>query len=100
MNTTTAKIFSERPVSTNERAKLFANALAARSKSARPSPTQSPTSSFDGIKSTTLHGDLVNLKEHLDGFEARLHEPCVGQIMDTSMAAMGDLYHFHAELRH
>jgi len=99
MNTTTATIFAQRPMSTNERAKLFAKELAARTKSTEASPTQSLASSFDGIQSTTLRGDLVDLKERLEGFEARLYEPCIGQIMDATKATTGDLYVFRQELR-
>ena len=99
MNAATATIFTQRPMSTHERAKLFAKELAARTKSKEASPTQSLASSFDGIQSTTLRGDLVDLKEHLDGFEARLYEPCVGQIMDATNATNGNLYVLREELR-
>jgi len=99
MNTAAATIFAQRPMSTNERAKLFARELVARTKSKEASPTQSLASSFDGIQSTTLRGDLVDLKEHLEGFEARLYEPRVGQIMDVSNATTGDLYVLREELR-
>jgi hypothetical protein len=96
MNATSATIFAQRPMSTNERAKLFARELAARTMSTEASPTQSLASSFDGIQSTTLRGDLVDLKEHLEGFEARLYELGVSQITD---ATTGDLYVLREELR-
>ena len=99
MNAATATMFAQRPMSTNERAKLFAKELTARTKSKEASPTQSLASSFDGIQSTTLRGDLVDLKEHLDGFEARLYEPRVGQIMDATNATTGNLYVLREELR-
>jgi len=99
MNAATATIFTQRPMSTNERAKLFATELAARTKSRETSPIQSLASSFDGVQSTTLRGDLVDLRDHLEGFEARLYEPCVGQIMDTSNATTGDLYVIRDDLR-
>lgn len=101
MNATAATIFAQRPMSTNERAKLFAKELAARTKSKEASPSQSLTSSFDGIQSTTLCGDLVDLKEHLEGFEARLrlYESCVDQIMDATNATTGNTYVLREELR-
>ena len=99
MNAATATIFTQRPMSNNERAKLFAKELAARTKSKEASPTQSLASSFDGVQSTTLRDDLVDLKEHLEGFEARLYEPRVGQIMDATNATNGKLYVLREELR-
>lgn len=99
MNAMTATIFVKRPMSTNERAKLFARELAARTTSREASPTQSLESSFDGIQSTKLRGDLVDLREHLEVFETRLYEPRVGQIMDASNATVGDLYVLRDELR-
>lgn len=99
MNATAATIFAQRPVSSTERARVFAAELAARAKSTEPSPTPSLASSFEGVHDTTLRGDLVDLKNHLDGFEARLHEPRVGQFMDARNATSGDLYDLRAELR-
>ena len=99
MNAATVTIFAERPMSTNERAKLFAKELAARTRSTETSPAQSLASSCDGIQSTTLRGDLVDLKEHLEGFEARLYEPRVGQIMDATSATTGKVYVLREELR-
>lgn len=99
MNAATAMMFAQRPMSTKERAKLFAKELTARTKSTEASPTQSLASSFDGIQSTTLRGDLVDLREHLEGFEARLYEPRVGQIMDATNATTGNLYVLREELR-
>ena len=99
MNATAATIFTQRPVSTNARAKLFSRELTARAKSIETSPTQSLSSSFDGDQSTTPRGDLVDLKYYLEGLEARLHEPRVGQIMDTGNATTGDLYDLRDELR-
>tara|TARA_X000000368_G_scaffold26794_1_gene20215 strand:+ start:1113 stop:1415 length:303 start_codon:yes stop_codon:yes gene_type:complete len=99
MNAASATIFAQRPMSTNERSKLFSRELAARTKQSEPSPTQSLSSSFDGDQSTTPRGDLVDLKYYLEGLEARLHEPRVGQIMDTGNATTGDLYDLRDELR-
>ena len=98
MNSTTATLCTQRPMSSTERARLFAQELARRS-----SPPSSLASSLDGdaplLKGHPLTGDLVELKSYLDDFDRRLHEPLVGQIMDTRNATAGHLYDVRDELR-
>jgi hypothetical protein len=82
-----------------ERARLFAKGLKSGAvKSTESSPPTSPASSFEGVTNTTLTGELVDLKEHLDGFDARLREPRVGQIMDASNATSGHLYDMRRDI--
>lgn len=93
----TSVVFSARPMSSAERARLFAQGL--KSGVAKPvesSPPPSLASSFEGVSDTSITGELVDLKEYLDGFDARLREPLVGQIMDASNATSGHLY----DMRH
>lgn len=99
MNTVSVTLFAQRPMSSTERAHLYARELA--SKRANASPTSSLASSVDESLAfdPTLRGDLVDLRKHLDGFEERLHEPRVGEIMDTSRARTGYLYRVRDELR-
>lgn len=97
----TCVVFSERPMSSMERARLFADRLKVGvAKSTESSPLPSLASSFEGVSDTSITGELVDLKGYLDGFDARLHEPRVGQIMDASNATSGYLYdmrrNFHA----
>ena len=99
MNAAVATLCTERPVSSTERARLFAKEVAARAKSAEPSPPPSLAASFHGVTDTTLTGELVDLHAHLDGFEDRLREPLVRQIVDASAATSGDLYDLRRELQ-
>lgn len=104
MIASSATIFAQRPVSSTERARAFASNLSAtRFPPARESPppslASSLASSFDGVRDTDLHGDLVDLREHLRGFEGRLKEPLVGQILDATRATSGDLYVLRSQLR-
>ena len=98
MNTATATIFTQRPMSSTERARLFAQELARRS-----SPPASLASSLDSdaplLEDRPLTGDLVEFKSYLDDFDRRLHEPLVGQIMDARNATSGHLYDVRNELR-
>lgn len=92
-------VFSERPMSSVERARLFAQALRhGAAKSAESSTPTSLASSFEGVSDTTLTGELVDLKEHLDGFDERLREPRVGEIMDATHALSGHLYDVRRDL--
>ena len=100
MYATAATMCTDRPMSCNARAKLFAKELAARGKATQePSPPQSLASSFEGVGDTTLRGELVDLKQHLAEFDSRFREPCVGEIMDTSLATQGALYTLRSNLR-
>lgn len=95
----TSIVFSERPMSSVERARLFAQGLKSDVvKSTKSSPTPSLASSFEGVTSTSLTGKLVDMKDYLDGFDARFREPRVGQIMDASNATSGHLYDMRREL--
>lgn len=95
----TSVVFSERPVSSMERARLFAQGLKSGAvKSTESSPPASLASSFEGVTNTTLTGELVDLKEYLDGFDARRREPRVGEIMDASNATSGRLYDMRRDL--
>ena len=80
MNSTVATLFTQRPMSSTERARLFAQELTRRS-----SPPSSLASSLDGdaplLEDRPLTGDLVELKSYLDDFDQRLHESLVGQIL-------------------
>lgn len=83
---------SERPMSSMERARLFAQGL-------KHGVTRStPPESFAGVSDTTITGELVHLKEYLDEFDVRLREPRVGQIMDASNATSGRLYDVRRDL--
>lgn len=97
----TSVVFSERPMSSVERARLFADRLKhGVAKSTESSPPSSLASSFEGVSDTSITGELVDLKEYLDGFDARLREPRVGQIMDASNATSGRLYDMRRDLAH
>ena len=101
MNSTAATIFTQRPISSTERARLFAHELARRSKQSSsptsPSPSLYGTSPLLGDRPLT--GNLVDLKSYIDDFDRRLHEPLVGQIMDARNATSGHLYDLRADLR-
>jgi hypothetical protein len=95
----TSVVFSERPMSSVERARLFADRLKfGVAKSTESSPLPSLASSFEGVSDTSITGELVDLKEYLDGFDARLREPRVGQIMNASNATSGHLYDVRRDL--
>lgn len=100
MNATSATIFNTRPMSTNERAKLFSRELASRTKSSEHSPTQSLSSSLEGVQITTPRGYLIDVKYYLERFEARLHEARVGQTMVTSNATTDGRYNRRDERPH
>lgn len=88
-------------MSSVERARLFADRLKhGFVKSTESSPPPSLASSFEGVSDTSITGELVDLKEYLDGFDARLREPRVGQIMDASKATSGRLYDMRRDLAH
>jgi len=92
-------VFSERPMSSVDRARLFAQGLKSEVvKSVESSPPPSLASSFEGVSDTSITGELVDLREYLDGFDARLREPRVGQIMDASNATSGRLYDMRQHL--
>lgn len=94
----TTVVFSERPMSSMARARIFAQGLKSGvAKSTESSPPTSLSSSLEGV---TLTGVLVDLKDYLDGFDARLREPRVGEIMDASNATMGRLYDMRRDLAH
>jgi hypothetical protein len=96
----TTVVFSERPMSSMARARLFAQGLKSGNvaKSTESSPPTSLASSFEHVTNTTLTGELVDLQDYLDGFDARLREPRVGEIMDASNATAGRLYDMRRDL--
>ena len=97
----TSVVFSERPMSSMARARLFVQGLKSGAvTSTESSPPTSLASSFEGVTNTTLTGELIDLKKHLDGFDARLREPRVGEIMDASNATTGLLYDMRRDLAH
>lgn len=97
MNSTGAILFTQRPVSSTERARRFSQELTRRSY-----PQSSPASSHNNdaplLEYRPLTGKLIELKSHLNDLDRRLHEPLVGQIMDTRNATSGHLYDVRDEL--
>lgn len=90
--TSSAIIHTDRPTSSMERAREFAQKLKAR--------TRPPA---DPVLSGSLDGDLVVFREHIAGLDGRLadvwtravdraQEPHVGDILDCSRACTGHLY--------
>ena len=79
-------LHAERPVTSTERARDYAKCIR--------KPT--PTPPLDVSKA--LEGQLRDLKEFCDGFEARLAEPRVGEFMKASAATRGKLYDLRAQL--
>lgn len=101
----TAVMHTERPMSSTERAKMYAQELRRRS-------TTPPTASTSPMCSVDMSmGELGRLREHCEGLDERLgkmwdeaHDRChdndrtVGDILDYTKAYTGRLYDLRAQL--
>ena len=125
MSSYSITLIAERPVSSHERARLYAAKMRAAAldkvplvvtprlaavalQCSEPSPPVSLASSIESVDKMdyTSEGALVSFRDHLAGLDVRMkqideraREPRVGEIFDTTAAGKGRLYDIYAEMR-
>lgn len=87
MNTSSAVLTADRPITSWERARTYAQTVKP------PTPSSKPVD-----VSRALEGNLRDLQRYCDGLHDRLHEPRVGDLLDATRATQGKLYDLRAHI--